>query len=133
MRDDSGRDGKTKALRFLVQFSKQDPRFSAGSSGVWVHADPLHRARVDNDAAITRGVAGEAVATPAHGGEKIVLSGERHGGFDMGDFRTSDNERRPAVDGPIPHSPMHVVAMVARSKDLSSRQFIEAIDGCGWD
>jgi hypothetical protein len=62
-----------------------------------------------------------------------MLPGERHGGSDISDFGTSDDERRPSVDGPIPHSPMLLVAMVARAKDLTSHQFIEGIDGCSGD
>ena len=66
--------------------------------------------------ATTCGVPAEAVPSPANGPKKIMLPDERHGGLDISDIGTSDDERGPSVDRSIPHSPMLLVAMVAPRK-----------------
>ena len=109
-----------KRLSLQVQFPKQDACLDASSPGVWVHSDPIHRTQVYDDASVTCGVAGEAVASSSNGREKPVLLSEQHGGADVSHFGTSDDECRIPVNGPVPDSPMVLIGAVAGAKDLTT-------------
>ena len=83
--------------------------------------DPLHRPQVDDDAAVADRVAGEAVPPASHGDREAGAPGEPHRRDHVRDAGAARDQRRIAIDRPVPDPAVLVVGRGRRGRRARPR------------
>src|SRR5262249_42541927 len=78
-------------------------------SCIRIHADTLHRRQVDHQAAVISAVAPRAMAALANREPKRMRPGKTHGLLHVRHAGAPRDERRAAIDVPIPDMPRALV------------------------
>src|SRR5262245_29897468 len=129
--DDPAGDGEPEDLALAVDVVVEATSFDADGLSQWVDARPSHERQVDHDAVVAEGVTRDGVPSAPHGGEQIVLAGEADGGDHVGDTATPGDQRRSAVDVPVPDLANVVVLRVTGSNQVAEEVGLERVHGGG--
>ena len=74
------------------------PPLGSGGACDGIDADPFHERELKHEPGVADRIASPVVLPTADGGEQIVVTGEGHGGDDVGGSSTADDECRMPVD-----------------------------------
>src|SRR5262245_58752037 len=72
--EETHRGGQPKDLRLAVKLAQGEAGLSVGRALHQIDAQALHAGEVDHEAAVADRVAGDAVATAAHGDKQVMLA-----------------------------------------------------------
>ncbi len=115
------RAGEAEGLRGLVELAQRAARGHMGDASRDVDGDVPHGRAVDHEAAVTGGVAGEAVTPAAHRDAEAGRAREVDRALHVGDVGAPGHRRRTAVDRGVPHGARVVVGGVVRQYDAASQ------------
>ena len=94
-----------------------------------VDADGVHRAEVDDESVVDGGVAGDVVAAAAYRDRQGVQAGEVQRQGNVVRVRAAGDQRRVAVDHPVPDEARFVVAGVGGTDELAAKDGAQLGDG----
>jgi len=114
------RAGEAEGLCGLVELAQRAARGHAGDATRDVDGDVPHRRAIDHQAAITGGVAGEAMATATHRDAKVVRAGEVDGALHVSDVGALGHRCGATVDRGVPDRARVVVRGVVGQHDAPS-------------
>src|SRR5581483_7743051 len=95
-------------------------RLDHGATSPRVDLDLLHERQIDHETVVADGVAGDVVPAAAHCDEQLLLASELHGLADIASGFAASDQRRFAIDHPVPDLARLVVAWISGKKDVSS-------------
>jgi hypothetical protein len=113
-RDDAAGHGEAEQLRLAVAVAPGRPALRAHRPRGRVDVDAAHPGQVDDEPVVVDGVAGDVVRAALDRAEQAVLAGEVHGVDDVRRPGRLHDQRRAAIDQPVPDGARLVVAAVAR-------------------
>jgi hypothetical protein len=93
-----------------------------------VDVDVRHRSEVDDDAAIRRAVADDAVTTAANGELVPAVARRRDHALNVGDIRDPDDRGRPFVDATVEDGARLVVPRIPGRDEASVEPVVERGD-----
>ena len=129
MRNDSGRHREPELLRLAVELAQKDSRLCARGPLLWIDADSLHRAEVDQQCVVGHGEAWEAVAAASDGDVDAGSAREPNCRHDVGNPGAARDQRRAAVDRAVPDASLGVVGRILAADELASQRRLELRDG----
>ena len=130
-RDDTGRHGETEELGLTVEVTQRRPALRADRSGLGIDVYPAHQREVEDEAAVVHSIAGGVVAAALDREQQVLLTREVDPVDDVGGSRALQDQRRPAVDQPVPDRAGVVVPFVARAHDRAAGSLDESLNGLG--
>src|SRR6187397_42939 len=101
-----------------VEVPPSSTTLGPGTAVPGVHADTAHRCEVDHQTTLGDGLAGDVVATTAHGALQLTPLGEQDGLADVGRSVAAGDEGRTAVDEPVVDPPCLLVGEGARLEKI---------------
>ena len=122
-RDDPARHGEPEELRLPVAVAPGRAALRPHRLRRRVDVDAAHLRQVDDEAAVVHRVAGDVVTAALDREEQVLLAGEVDGVDDVRGPGALHDQRRPAVDQPVPDRAGIVVALIARPQDRSPNPF----------
>jgi hypothetical protein len=121
--------GQAELLRLGVDVLPQAAALDDDALGVGVDADAVHRAEVDEHAALDRREAGDAVAAALHGDLEARAAREPDRGDDVGCAGAAHDEVGPGVvEHAVPACAGVVVAGVAVAQHLAAQALSQFLD-----
>jgi hypothetical protein len=108
--------GQAEGLRLVIEVPPGGASLSARRLARRINPHALHARQVDHDPAVTDGKARNTVATPAHGYQQFVYTGELDGVDDVGNPGALDDQRRMSVNHPVMDFAGVVVGGIARAE-----------------
>ncbi len=125
VRDDAHGTRQAEGLRLGVEIAQERASVHPGHTALGIDPDASHARQVDDDPAVARREARDAVAAAADGDLELLLACEPESGEDIGHAGRPNNAGRPPVDHAVPHGPRRVVARVFRQDDLAGEALPE--------
>src|SRR5579859_847527 len=98
-----------------------------GCSGSWISINLLHAREIDDNAVITGRVTSHVVGTAANRDQQILVASEVHARQNILRGLTAGDQRRSAVNHPIPDLAGVVVGLVAGNDDRASQLVCECV------
>ena len=99
-----------------------------GQAPVGVDVEALHRAQVEDDAALVGAVAGQAVAAATDRQLEPRLAGDEDGARDVGGIGGADDQCRARVAERVVDEPSFVVVRAARQDDRAAQVGLEGVE-----
>ena len=110
--DDPAHRRQAVKLRLAVELAPEHAGLGPGGARRRVDPDPLHRRKVDHEAAVAERMTTDAVAAGAHRHKQVTLAREANRRDDVGDSGAASDEGGAAVDRTVPDRARGVVAFV---------------------
>ena len=99
---DSRRHGQSKRLRFPVDIGERGSRFDPRPLSGGVHLHGFHLRKIDDDAAVAEGVAGDVMPASADRNKQTVIACDTHRRYGIGGVCAPDDKTGLSVDHPVP-------------------------------
>jgi hypothetical protein len=109
----------------VVEVAQERSTVHPGYPALRIDPDASHARQVDDDPAVARREARDAVATAADGDPELLLARVSEGREDVGHARRPDHDGGPPVDHPVPYDPGRVVAGVFGQNRLAGEALAE--------
>ena len=122
---DADRAREPVLLRGAVELLEKRSALDSRGPLCWIYLDRSHPRKVDHDAGVARGEAGNAMAAAPHGDDEIVLSREAHRGDDILDPRAARDKCGIAVGDGVPNGSARVVITVAGQDQLAAKVLLK--------
>jgi hypothetical protein len=117
--DEPARGRKPERLRLAVELAPEHAGLNPGRAALRVDPDPIHRPQVDDDAAVADRVAWVAVPSSADGDRQAGAPRELDGSQYVRHCAAAGDQRREAIDRPVPDFAVLVVGGVAGPDQLT--------------
>jgi hypothetical protein len=123
--DDADRARETERLRLTIELAEERPAVHLRRPSRGIDAHTPHQGQVDHDAVVAGRETADAVTAGPDRDRQVLLASEADRADDViHAFATSD-DRRSAVDHPVPHDPGGVVARASGQHDLALERLAE--------
>ena len=117
--DDPARGREPERLGLAVELAPEHAGLDPRRARLRVDADPLHRPQVDDDAAVADRQARIAVAPASDGDREAGAPGEPDRRHHVGHAGAARDQRREAIDRPVPDPAVLVVGRAAGADELA--------------
>jgi hypothetical protein len=116
----------------VVQIAPQRAAFRAQAVSLRIHPNASHQGEIERQSPVANGVAGDVVAASSHRKHETALADKFDRLDDIGDARSSHDQRGAFVDHTVPDPPRLVIVAVPRAEQLAAQSLRECRDlGCG--
>ena len=123
--DDADRTRESVLVRSAVELLEQRASLHSRDPLSWIDLDGPHAREIDDNAAVARRKAGDAVAPTADHDDEIVLAGEVDRRDDVLDTSAPRDERGMAVGHRVPDDAAGVVLAIAGLDQLAAKAIPE--------
>src|SRR5438876_2459450 len=123
--DDADRTRESVLVRSAVELLEQRASLHSRDPLSWIDLDGPHAREIDDNAAVARREAGDALAPAANRNDEIVLAGEADRRDDVHDTSAPRDERGMAVGHRVPDDAAGVVLAIAGLDQLAAKAIPE--------
>jgi hypothetical protein len=116
-----------------VEFSPGETGPGPHGAGGGIDPDLLHHREVDDHSIVTKGLARDVVAAPAHGNGQVVTLGELEGALDVRRRPAARDQGGMLVDHRVEQGAGRVVVRVAGPEYLAAQGSLELPEGLGFE
>lgn len=111
--------GQTEHLRLVVEVSPRRARSGTSCLGNRIDTHSVHGRKVDHQAVVADGLAGDVVPAPVHREQEVPVARKVDGCEDIGGSAASNDDGGPSIDHAVPDAASLVVSGVPGAQDLA--------------
>ena len=123
--DDAHGTSEPERLRLTVELAEERSAVHLRRPLLRIDADTPHQGEVDHDAVVAGREAADAVTTRPDRDHEVLLSRETDRTDHVVDVAAAGDDRRVAIDHPVPDDPGRVVVGASRQHDLTAERLAE--------